>query len=559
MARLISFFDGVTTGTAPVIGNIVASALVQYANDAAYEASETGSPTTGNIYYNTTLDLVRYYNGTDWISIVDEESTQALTNKTISGSSNTLTNLDGNNVIVDAITNLVATNAQTAFAEHQADIDDLVALSGVGPGDTGLGTFTGTTIPDDSTIKEALQELETEVESIVVATAIDDLIDVDTTSSPPSNGDSLIWNSGSSNWVPGTPITLLSINDLTDVDTVTVPPSSGSVLTWDAGNSEWAPAASTSSPSYSSEVSNLSIATSVGSSALTIEVKTQAGANASGSDVIKVGVRDATGGYLQRTLTSSHSLVISSGSTLGQTSGAKARLFIYLIDNSGTLELAVSQTLYPDNQAISTTAEGGAGAADSGTVIYSTTARSNVNFRLVATLDNTQTTAGTWASAGSNLRLVNSTTDAVEPINIRYSTNTPQPVGNATSTVIDFEDSSFDSHNAVTTGASWRFTAPFSGTFDVFAQIMTTDTGNFGGTDYLELRLHKNGSATATSGYLEANFTGSTTNNSVKMIDSIKLLGGEYIDIRMYQTSGGSVPLIGDGTYNFVNIKRVGN
>jgi len=34
---------------------------------------------------------------------------------------------------------------------------------------------------------------------------------------------------------------------------------------------------------------------------------------------------------------------------------------------------------------------------------------------------------------------------------------------------------------------------------------------------------------------------------------------GEYFDIRMYQTSGGSVPLIGDGTYNFVNIKRIGN
>jgi len=335
--------------------------------------------------------------------------------------------------------------------------------------------------------------------------------------------------------------------------------TSGQVLkTNGSGTLSWSNDSS-AAVSSSNEVSNLSIVSSVGSSALTIAVKTQGGSNASGGDSINIGVRDASGGYAQRSITGALSVVVSSGSTLGQTSAATARLFIYLIDNAGTLELAVSQTLYNDNQTISTTAEGGAGAADSGTVIYSTTARSNVNFRLIGTLQNTQTTAGTWASAGSNLRLVNSTADAVEPINIRYSTNTAQSIGNASLTIIDFEDSSFDSHTSVTTGAAWHFTAPFSGTFDVFAQIMTTDTGNFGGTDYLELRLHKNGSVTSYSGYLEANFTGSTTNNSVKMIDSIKLLGGEYIDIRMYQTSGGSVPLINDGTYNFVNIKRVGN
>jgi len=44
-------------------------------------------------------------------------------------------------------------------------IDDLIALSGVTEGATHLGTFTGTTITDSSTVKTALQELETAVES----------------------------------------------------------------------------------------------------------------------------------------------------------------------------------------------------------------------------------------------------------------------------------------------------------------------------------------------------------------------------------------------------------
>lgn len=43
--------------------------------------------------------------------------------------------------------------------------DELVALSGVADGSTDLGTFTGSTISDNGTIKEALQELETEVET----------------------------------------------------------------------------------------------------------------------------------------------------------------------------------------------------------------------------------------------------------------------------------------------------------------------------------------------------------------------------------------------------------
>lgn len=58
-----------------------------------------------------------------------------------------------------------AATAQAAADAAQADVDDLVTLSGVAVNSTDLGTFTGTTIPDNSDIKEALQALETEVET----------------------------------------------------------------------------------------------------------------------------------------------------------------------------------------------------------------------------------------------------------------------------------------------------------------------------------------------------------------------------------------------------------
>ena len=53
-------------------------------------------------------------------------------------------------------------------------IASLYALSGVTAGAENLGTFTGTTIPDSSTIKDALQALETAVESISISPQFSD-------------------------------------------------------------------------------------------------------------------------------------------------------------------------------------------------------------------------------------------------------------------------------------------------------------------------------------------------------------------------------------------------
>lgn len=49
-------------------------------------------------------------------------------------------------------------------------IDDLIALTGMAEGSTNLMTFTGTTIPNNSTIKQAFQALETALEAVAVDT-----------------------------------------------------------------------------------------------------------------------------------------------------------------------------------------------------------------------------------------------------------------------------------------------------------------------------------------------------------------------------------------------------
>lgn len=156
-------------------------------------------------------------------------------------------------------------------------------------------------------------------------------------------------------------------------------------------------------------IENLTLATAVGSSALTISVKTQSGGNPSATDIVYVGMRSATltsGLFNRRSISAALSVVVSSGSTLGQADNQPSFIWVYLIDNAGTLELAVSGSKFSEAGVVSTTAEGGAGAADSRTVMYSTTSRSNVPFRLIGYILNTQTTAGTWASAGTQIQLL---------------------------------------------------------------------------------------------------------------------------------------------------------
>ena len=57
-------------------------------------------------------------------------------------------------------------DADTAIAANETHIDNLATLSGVAKDETSLATFSGSTISDSRTVKQALQELETSLEEI---------------------------------------------------------------------------------------------------------------------------------------------------------------------------------------------------------------------------------------------------------------------------------------------------------------------------------------------------------------------------------------------------------
>jgi hypothetical protein len=96
-------------------------------------------------------------------------------------------------------------------------------------------------------------------------------------------------------------------------------------------------------------------------------------------------------------------LTVPSGATLGFVSGQSGTIALLVLNNAGTLEYAVVNlaggTDLSETGLVSTTAI--SASATSTSVIYSTTARTNVAYRVVARYDQTQATAGAWVTAPS--------------------------------------------------------------------------------------------------------------------------------------------------------------
>lgn len=121
---------------------------------------------------------------------------------------------------------------------------------------------------------------------------------------------------------------------------------------------------------------------------------------------------------------------------------------------------------------------------------------------------------------------------------------------NATDTIINYATKVIDTHSAVTTGASWKFTAPVAGTYQVSASSNSVAAG--GGERYIS--VSKNGSLYARGSWAPGS-AGSTQGQTVCAL--VSMVPGDYVDIRMFQSSGGAINT--DATLlTYVSIYRVG-
>lgn len=172
---------------------------------------------------------------------------------------------------------------------------------------------------------------------------------------------------------------------------------------------------------------NGTLVASVAGSALTIALKTLAGTDPSATDPVFVLVRNATaatGDYTVLKIVAATSFVVSSGSTLGAVNSTAFRGWIVGFNDAGTFRLGVinclvtstgagsgrnADSIYPLGQfpVASSTAEGGAGAADSAQVFYTGTAVASKGYAVLGyfTYETGLATAGTYAAVPTRLEL----------------------------------------------------------------------------------------------------------------------------------------------------------
>lgn len=170
------------------------------------------------------------------------------------------------------------------------------------------------------------------------------------------------------------------------------------------------PVPSTASEANAKSAHNLGLVTSVGSNALTIALKQADGSTnpSTGTSAVKIGIRGATaatGSASLLSFTGATSIVVPSGATLGHASATSSYVFVYVVDGSSADEMCVSGVdLFDDAKLQSATAI--TDGADSGTVLYCTSAHTSRPIRYIGRALVSETTAGTWASNATEVSLL---------------------------------------------------------------------------------------------------------------------------------------------------------
>lgn len=256
-------------------------------------------------------------------------------------------------------------------------------------------------------------------------------------------------------------VTRLAVSQNTDgtIKSSVVAAGAGAGVTYASG--VFTISASPDNPGASQNLAIEVVANAPVANALRIRLVQREGSTPTSTSPARVSFKVATpnaalssGTYNVREVTADTSLTLSAGSSLGMAVNETGRVYVGAIDNGGTVELVaynpksytstttsarVTQLFKPSEAAtMTTTAEGGAGGADTACLAYSTAARTGVYFRRLGYFDVTMSaTAGNWANNPTDVTLIGPGTPITGDVIQEIATQTYAIVRTTTATTPD--------------------------------------------------------------------------------------------------------------------------
>lgn len=144
------------------------------------------------------------------------------------------------------------------------------------------------------------------------------------------------------------------------------------------------------------------------------------------------------------------------------------------------------------------------------------------------------------------------------PIVARYTTQTGS-LASGVLTRIDYATQVYDPWAAVTTGASWVFTAKVGGYYLVRAAVVFDSSTAYNTGEILYLALYKNAGAYSYIDYINhINAGGVGLYVQLAGADIVQLNKDETCHVRAYQAIGATLSLVAAAGFNFVSVSRLG-
>lgn len=300
------------------------------------------------------------------------------------------------------------------------------------------------------------------------------------------------------------------------------------------------------------ELSNLTINVTASAGTLTVALKDKAGSDPSATSPVAISFRSATitsGVFNTRSITSALSMTIAGTTTFGVASALARFIYIYAIDNAGTVSLAASVTPFDEGSTKTTSS-----STTSNFVLYQASTVSAAPIRLIGRFLVTNTTNSYAAPS----EVSSGPFDKMNPF-CSYTNSAGTSITNSGSSVtLIYGNRVHDAFGMYDT-ATGVFTVPRDGVYSVVATAMF-DSATWVAGNLYELSITDNTAAIT----LARNFNqaqSAQVNNQLSMITTVsrRLTAGSQleIDIRNNRTAG-STSLIASASYNIVQVTWVG-